>query len=361
MAESLILVTDAGLYCPIGDFYIDPWFPVPRAVVTHAHADHLRWGCGSYLISADGLHVTRARLSDDAAIQTAAYGEAVLLNGVRVSLHPAGHILGSAQVRVEYGGQVWVITGDYKTEIDATCAPFELVRCHTFVTESTFGLPIYRWQPQRTIFDDIDSWWRANRDAGRASVIYGYALGKAQRIIAGVDPTIGGIYTHGAVERINRAYRESGVQLPATTYAAAAGKRDWGGSLIVAPPSANGTPWLRRFGNLSTAFASGWMSIRGARRRRSVDRGFALSDHLDWDNLMRVIDGTGAESVWVTHGYTAVVTRWLTERGIDARIVTTRYEGEAIEAAESVESDELTDPVIAPPASDGIAGIAGDL
>jgi putative mRNA 3-end processing factor len=331
----MLVHTEAGLYCPDGDFYIDPWLPVPRAVITHAHADHLRWGCGAYLVSREGEAVSMARLGTSApAVQSVSYGETVVMQGVRVSLHPAGHILGSAQVRVEHGGQVWVVTGDYKTEADATCTPFELVRCHTFITESTFGLPIYRWEPQQALFDAINSWWRANRDAGRASIIYGYALGKAQRILAGVDAAIGGIYTHGAVERLVRVYRQAGVTLPHTTHASALERNKAAGALIVAPPSAHGTPWLRRFGDISTAFASGWMTIRGARRRRAVDRGFALSDHVDWVSLTRVIRETGAESVWVTHGYTAVVVRWLLERGIDARVLNTRYQGEISEADE---------------------------
>lgn len=339
MPSTLIVLTENGLYCPSGDFYIDPWNAVPRAVITHAHGDHLRWGCGSYLISSEGLHVTRARVGDDAPIQTLDYGESTSINGVRVSLHPAGHILGSSQIRVEHNGEVWVISGDYKTEPDATCTPFEVVRCHTFVTESTFGLPIYRWNPQAEVFAEIDSWWRSNQTEGKTSVLFGYALGKAQRLIAGVDSAIGPIYTHGAVERLNRAYRQTGIKLPPTHYAGAVeGKIDWRRALVVAPPSANGTPWLRRFGTVSTGFASGWMTIRGTRRRRSVDRGFALSDHVDWDALMQTIDATGAQRVWVTHGYSAVVARWLNDRGIDAQIVATRYEGEG--DADAVESTD---------------------
>lgn len=337
--DTLILLTDNGLYCPAGDFYIDPWRSVPRAVITHAHADHLTWGCGSYLVSAEGETVTRARLGDDASVQTLPYGESTTINGVTVSLHPAGHILGSAQVRVEYQGEVWVITGDYKTEVDATCTPFEIVRCHTLVTESTFGLPIYRWQPQSEIFDEINAWWRSNAEQGKASILYGYALGKAQRMIAGVDASIGRILTHGAVERINRAYRRADVDLPKTTYLGDTDRAEYAGALIVAPPSANGTPWMRRFGAASTGFASGWMQIRGARRRRAVDRGFVLSDHVDWSSLMDVIDESGAERVWVTHGYSAVVVRWLNERGIDAQIVATRYEGERDDQTDDLSED----------------------
>jgi putative mRNA 3-end processing factor len=338
--DALLRVTDSGLYCERGDFYIDPWWPVGRAVVTHAHSDHLTWGCGEYLVARDGLGVARARLGEPSTIATAAYGEPLDINGVKVSLHPAGHILGSAQVRLEHAGRVWVASGDYKVEPDDTCAAFEPIRCHGFISECTFGLPIYRWRPQREVFADLASWWRSNRDAGRASVLCAYALGKAQRLLAGLAATLGDdlpgpIYTHGAVEAMNRAYRDAGIPLPATTHAAEAGPAvNWSGALIVAPPSAHGTPWTRRFGPASTAFASGWMRIRGARRRRSVDRGFVLSDHADWPGLLAAIDATGAGTIWLTHGYTAVVARWLRERGRDAHPVATRYEGERDDSPE---------------------------
>lgn len=335
MMSELLQVTSDGLYCAAGDFHIDPWRPVKRAIVTHAHSDHARWGCRRYLTSSEGERVLRMRMEAGAAIQSVAYGEPITINDVRVSLHPAGHILGSAQVRVEHRGEVWVVTGDYKTQPDPTCSDFELVKCHTFITESTFGLPIYRWRPQQEIFDEINAWWRANQAAGRASVLMGYALGKAQRLIAGVDTSIGPIYTHGAVESVNAAYRESGVALPATTYVAEVageGTRknriDWSQGLVIAPPSAQGTPWLRKFGDVSLAFASGWMQIRGTRKQRSVDRGFTLSDHVDWPSLMQTVKETGAERVWVTHGYTAVVARYLNERGLRAEAMQTRFEGE---------------------------------
>lgn len=338
--QTLIHLTARGLYCDPGDFYVDPWDAVDRAVITHAHGDHARPGSKHYLAARDGVQTLRMRLGPDAAIETAEYGETLSFNGVKVSLHPAGHILGSAQVRIEHRGEVWVISGDYKVEPDATCAPFELVRCHTFVTESTFGLPIYRWPPQETVFAEINAWWRNNQEAGKASLLFGYALGKAQRLLSGLDPAIGPIFTHGAVERINRAYRESGVSLPSTMHVSEAGRRtDWSRALIVAPASAQGTPWMRKFGDVATGFASGWMRIRGARRRRAIDRGFVLSDHVDWPSLMRVIDATGAGRVWVTHGYTPVVVRWLREQGVDAYGVETRFEGELEEAAGLAASD----------------------
>jgi putative mRNA 3-end processing factor len=329
-ASSLLRVTDRGLYCEAADVYIDPWQPVDRAVITHAHGDHARWGSTHYLAATEGERVLRTRLGPDASIEAIPYGQRVTLNGVHISLHPAGHILGSAQVRVEHQGEVWVVSGDYKTEPDPTCTPFEPIRCHTFVTESTFGLPIYRWQSQDELFAEMRTWWRHNSEAGRASVIFAYALGKAQRLLAGLrDDAPGPIYTHGAVERLNRDYRDAGVAIANTTHASAMSKgHDFGNALIVAPPSAGGSTWLRRFGTYSTAFASGWMLIRGTRRRRSVDRGFALSDHVDWPSLHRTIEATGASCVWVTHGYREPVVRWLAERGVDARAVSSRWEGE---------------------------------
>ena len=336
----VLRLTDSGLYCEAGGFHIDPWKPVDRAVVTHGHGDHARPGSGRYLAAREAETVLRVRLGADASIRLVEYGEVVEVGGVRVSLHPAGHILGSAQVRVEHRGEVWVVSGDYKVEPDPTCTPYEPVRCHTFVTESTFGLPIYRWEPQPEVFTRIHDWWRSNVEAGRASVLFGYALGKAQRLIAGLDPSIGPIYTHGAVEALNDAYRAAGVNLPPTTHASAArgggrGKPSpFAGAMIVAPPAAQGSPWMRRFGDASTAFASGWMRIRGTRRRRAADRGFVLSDHADWPGLLASIEATGASCVWVTHGYTDPLVRWLRERGLEARAVPTHWEGdEAIEAA----------------------------
>jgi putative mRNA 3-end processing factor len=329
---SLLTITDNGLYCEAGDFYIDPWRGVDRAVITHAHSDHARWGSKKYLASSEGAGLLRARLGN-IDLQTADYGERVAIDGINVSLHPAGHVLGSAQVRVEHRGEVWVVTGDYKTEIDSTCTPFELVRCNTFITECTFGLPIYRWPAPADVFAEINGWWRKNQSAGRASVLFAYALGKAQRLLAGVDRSIGPIYGHGSVIRLNEVYRETGIDLPDVQYATSQRHTDvdWSRALIIAPTSAAGSTWLRRFGPISTAFASGWMTIRGRRRQRTVDRGFIVSDHVDWPALNDVIDATGASCVWPTHGYTDTVARWLRERGLDARPVETRFSGEVDE------------------------------
>ena len=339
----MLRLTDRGLYCAAADLYIDPWLPVDRAVITHAHGDHARAGSGRYLASREGERVLRTRLGAEALIEPVEFGESRTIGGVRITLHPAGHILGSAQIRLEHRGEVWVVSGDYKTEPDPTCSPFEPVRCHTFITESTFGLPIYRWCPQEDTFADMRAWWRENAENGRASLVYAYALGKAQRVLAGMlGADIGPVYTHGAVERLTADYRVSGVLLHETTPVASLPKGTrYAGSLIVAPPSAAGSPWLRRFGDTATAFASGWMQVRGARRRRSLDRGFVLSDHVDWPALMSAIDATGAESVWVTHGYRDQVVRYLRERGIASQSIASHWEGENDEQTAVPDEDAI--------------------
>jgi putative mRNA 3-end processing factor len=333
---SLLDLTPAGLYCAAGDFYVDPWQPVPRAVVTHAHGDHLRPGSGAYLVAGPGLELARARLPSDASIAGTPYGEAHVLNGVRISLHPAGHVLGSAQIRIEHQGEVWVVSGDYKLEPDTTCAPFEALRCHGFISECTFGLPVYRWAPQDEVFAAINGWWRTNQSQGRATILLGYALGKAQRLLARLDPEIGPICTHGALDRMTTIYRDAGVTLPPTVPVSSfPARHDWSSSLILAPPGAEATPWARRFGNAATGFASGWMQVRGNRRRQALDRGFALSDHADWPGIHSAIEATGATRVWATHGFTAPLVRFLSERGLEARALATRFEGEREEPAET--------------------------
>ena len=334
MQDDLVVQRGQGLYCPQGDFYIDPWQPVDRAVITHAHSDHAHFGHAGYLAAAPSEHVLRARLGD-ITLQTLAYGEVIDHHGVRLSLHPAGHVLGSAQVRLECGGRVWVASGDYFASAaprdNRTCPAFEPVRCHCFITESTFGLPIYRWRAQREVFDDIDAWWRRNAGEGRASLLMGYAFGKAQHLLTGVDPSIGPIVVHGAVETMNRAYRAAGVPLPVTHRVDDIDRASLKLALVVAPPSVTGSPWRRRFGDASDAFASGWMQLRGARRRRAVDRGFVLSDHADWPGLQRAIADTGATRVIVTHGYEAVMVRWLREQGFEAGAFETEYGDEAMD------------------------------
>jgi putative mRNA 3-end processing factor len=327
--ENLLERNPNGLYCAIGDFYIDPWNPVERAVITHAHADHLCRESKYYLSARPGQVLLRARLGVEAAIESLEYGHATEIRGVRVSFHPAGHILGSAQVRIEHQGETWVVSGDYKLAPDPTCMGFETIQGHTFVTESTFGLPIFRWMEPSDVLTEINAWWRGNQQAGKASVLFAYPLGKAQRVLASIDSSVGPIYTHGAVEQFNRIYRECGIHLPATDYARSAPpKTDWTRALILAPPLAKTSPWLRRFGDSSTGLASGWMRIRGTRRRRSIDRGFVLSDHADWPALLTAIRASGAERVWVTHGYRVPLAHWLEENGMEAHAVETHFEGE---------------------------------
>jgi len=341
VGRDLVQVRPEGLYCVPGDFYIDPWRPVARAVITHAHADHARRGHGAYLAHGASAALLRARLGADIAVQAVRYGEVVDCQGVRVSLHPAGHVLGSAQIRLEHRGKVWVVSGDYKVEGDATCAPFEPVRCHTFITESTFGLPLYRWRRAADVLADIRAWWCGNAEAGRASVLYAYALGKAQRLLAGLAALGDGpgpIVVHGAVDAVNRAYLEAGVTLPPT-------RRLDGGvepaalrrALVLAPPAAQGSRWLRRLGAYADAMVSGWMQLRGVRRRRGVDAGFVLSDHADWPGLLAAIAASGASDVRVTHGQVAPLVRYLSEQGLQAQALATRFDGE--EGADAADSD----------------------
>lgn len=364
--SDLLISTDDGLYCPEGDFHIDPWNAVGRAVITHAHADHVAAGCGSYLCSRPGVRVLRERLGKDAAISGEEFGATVQIRSVRVSLHPAGHILGSAQVKVERTtsstraasrGETWVVSGDYKTEPDATCQAFEPLPCDVFITESTFGLPIYRWSSASEEMARVNAWWSSNACQNRTSVLFAYALGKAQRLLAGVDPRIGPIAVHGAIERFNRAYREEGVALPPAPHAVGETVAQVRGrGLLLAPPSALGSPWIRKFASteqgFSAAFASGWMHVRGTRRRKAVDRGFVVSDHADWPGLLQAIRATGAKRVGITHGYVRQLSRWLSEKGYEAFTVPTRFRGEreedgatADQAEEAASSDSAeTDP-----------------
>jgi len=340
MKTNLLQVTSNGLHCPQGGFFIDPARPVERALLTHAHADHARPGSRHTLSADPGRQLIEMRLGQESEHEFLPYGEARTVGGVRVSFHPAGHMLGSAQIRLEHRGQVAVVTGDYKLQSDPTCDDWEPVRCNHLVTESTFGLPIYRWPSPDQVFAEINSWWRQSAAAGKCCLLFGYAVGKAQRLLSGLDRSIGPIFTHGAVENGNAAYRRSGVSLPATTAVAEMPKRhDWRGSLVVAVPSAYGTSWMRRFGVTSTAMASGWMAVRGTRRRRAVDRGFVLSDHVDWNDLLSAVKQSAAEKVWVGHGQTAAVARYLTEAGCDATAMTLEQPGTEEDEAASHETE----------------------
>jgi putative mRNA 3-end processing factor len=330
--DPLIVHSPCGLFCPPGNFYIDAWRGVGRNVVTHAHSDHARGGSERYLAAADGAALLRQRLGN-ITLDAVEYGESLDLNGVKVSLHPAGHVRGSAQVRVEHRGEVWGVSGDYKRQPDPTCRPFELVRCHTFITECTFGLPIFRWNDPAQVTGQINRWWRANRDAGRTSILLAYSLGKAQRVLAGLDETIGPVLLHGAVHAVTEAYRQAGAMLPPAEYASAENARlHKGRAMVVAPPGAISTTWARKFAPFVTAMASGWMRVRGFRRRQGTDRGFVLSDHVDFPALMQTIRQTEAEHVIATHGYTDALVRLLSEGGLRASAIKTRFTGEEEEA-----------------------------
>lgn len=326
---ALVTVNAGGLYCPAGDFYIDPWRPAPRAVITHAHGDHLRAGSDEYLLARPGLSLARRRLPPEARVRALEYGEPVMLGGVRVSLHPAGHVLGSAQVRLEHGGETWVVSGDYKRDPDPTCAPFEVVPCDVFISEATFALPVYRWTPTAAVAAEIHAWWMANRERGLASVLFAYALGKAQRVLAELAAlTQEPVYVHGAVASLVEAYREAGVAMLPTLAPEATRRASYAGALVLAPPSAAGSTWMRRFGEAATGFCSGWMRVRGDRRRRGYDRGFVLSDHADWPSLLRTFRDTGARRILLTHGHTETMCRYLREQGIDAAALATDYGAE---------------------------------
>lgn len=330
-AEPLVRPTPAGLYCEAGDFHIDPWRPVPRAVITHAHADHARRGAGCYYAARPCVPLLRARLGEDIAATGLDWGQGLTLGAARVSLHPAGHILGSAQVRIESEGRTWVVTGDFKRDPDPTCEPFEVVPCDTLVTEATFALPVYRWPDAGEVAEGIFRWWEDNRAAGRPSLLFCYALGKAQRVLAELSRfTDRPVFAHGAVLALTDIYRAAGVDmLPALPVDPKRRRGDWGGELVIAPPAAGGTPWARRFDGASTGFCSGWMRIRGARRRRGYDRGFVLSDHADWPSLVRTVRETGARRVLSTHGQDAALVRYLNEvEGVEAEALETLFQGE---------------------------------
>ena len=336
---SLLTFNKNGIYCKQADVYIDPWKPVKRALITHAHEDHSRSGHQSYLAHKGSETVMRLRLGADINLETVEFGEVKTINGVKFSFHPAGHIPGSAQIRAEYKGEIWVVSGDYKVQKDGISTPFEPVACQHFITESTFGLPIYKWEEQPVVMEEINQWWQSCKEKGKVAVIGAYSLGKAQRIINHVDQSIGRIFTHGAVENTNQALREGGMEIAPTTYVSDEfSKKDFAGNLVVCPPGALGSAWMKRLGPAETAFGSGWMALRGARRRRAADRGFVLSDHADWDGLNTAVLATGADNIYVTHGYQTAYTRWLVEEyGLNAVAVKTLYEGEGAEEQEGKE------------------------
>ncbi|RYY54024.1 MAG: ligase-associated DNA damage response exonuclease [Chitinophagaceae bacterium] len=339
MASQLIQFTDRGLYCSAGNFYIDPWKPVDKAVITHAHSDHARPGSKAYLCHHFTKPLLELRLGDY-PIESLEWNEPVWLDGVKVSLHPAGHIIGSSQVRVEYKGEVWVVSGDYKTEDDGISGQFEPVQCDTFITESTFGLPIYKWKPQAEIFSNIGNWIRENHEAGKTSILMAYSLGKAQRLLPCIEATGLPIFLHGAVYNVHQTLVNAGWKLPfAERVAQDTPKELYKGNVVIAPGSADGTPWIKKFSPFNVGVCSGWMQVRGNRRRRNADAGFALSDHADWDGLLQAIKATGAQKVFVTHGFQSAFSRYLNELGIESAEVKTEYGTEDEETSEIKQAD----------------------
>ncbi|WP_132999236.1 ligase-associated DNA damage response exonuclease [Luteimonas arsenica] len=325
-AGDLVVATPDGLYCPAGDFHIDPWRPVPRAVITHGHGDHARGGMGCYHVVAEGLPILRWRLGEQ-DYRVHAAGERFRIGGATLSFHPAGHVLGSSQVRIEAGGEVWVASGDYKRDPDPTCAPFEVVPCDVFITESTFGLPVYRWPAAADVARDIVAWREECAANGEAAILYCYALGKAQRVLAELAAhTARPAFVHGAIDAGVEVYRAAGIAMLDTRRVADEARgADFAGELVIAPPQAAGSPWIRRFRRAQQGFASGWMRIRGNRRRRNYDRGFVVSDHADWPALLRTAHETGARRVIATHGDTDALVRVLNDQGIETGTFATGY------------------------------------
>jgi putative mRNA 3-end processing factor len=334
---AMLTETPSGLYCEAGDFYIDPWAGVPRAVITHAHGDHARIGSASYLCSADTAPLLRRRFGIETSIESLPYGQPLTLGAVTVSFHPAGHILGSAQVRIAGRDGVWVVAGDYKRAADPTCAAFEPLTCDTFITESTFGLPIYTWDPTAAVIDEMLSWWTRNRERELTSILFCYTLGKAQRVLAELATvTDRPVYVHGMMSSMIGAYHERGVRmLPTRLLLDRPRGTSFAGELVLAPLSARGTPWMRRLGRLSDGFVSGLMRVRGVRRQRAFDRGFVLSDHADWPALLSTIGETGAARVLASHGHAEALSRFLQSQGVQTGVIRTAWEGEAGAAGES--------------------------
>lgn len=328
--KGLLVHTALGLYCPKADVYLDPWKPVKKAILSHGHADHARWGSSFYLCTPTAAPVIKYRLGE-INLETLPFGEEKLINGVSFSFHPAGHILGSAQIKVSYKGEIVVFSGDYKTANDGFSEAFEPVKCNTFITESTFGLPVYHWQDQKWVFNEMEEWCKNNRNNGQLSILYGYSLGKAQRILQGLPESVGPIFTHSTIEAILNVMRNQGVSLkntiPVNEHLTRA---ELLSGVIIAPPAVQNSNWLKKFEPIRNGVVSGWMALRGARRRRNADKGFVLSDHADWEGLNEAISLTGAENVFVTHGYTDILSKWLIDKGLNAHPLETNFEGDEV-------------------------------
>lgn len=326
----LLEFTEKGIYCSQAGVYLDPWRGVDKALISHGHTDHARWGSRHYITHEINVTIIKHRLGK-ISVTGKKYGEVFNINGVRFSFHPAGHVPGSSQIRVEHKGEVWVFTGDYKTQVDGISTPFEPVKCNTFITECTFGIPVFQWEEPNIVHESINHWWVNNKNDQTTSLLMGYSLGKVQRLLKHLDPSIGKIFTHGATEKMTQILRQF-IDFPATELITReTTKKDVEGNLVLAPPAVLGSAWVKKLGKLSTGYASGWMAFRGARRRRAVDRAFVLSDHADWQGLLSAIKATSCENIITTHGYTEIFAQYLKEQGWNAWTEKTQYEVETKE------------------------------
>ena len=326
----LLEFTSKGIYCKQADVYLDPWRGVDKALISHGHSDHARWGSKRYITQQTNVPIIQHRLGN-ITVSGKKYNETFSINGVQFSFHPAGHVPGSSQIRAEYKGEVWVFTGDYKTQADGISTPFEPVHCHTFITESTFGLPVFQWEDPKKTHESINQWWAVNQAEKTTSLLMGYSLGKVQRLLKHLDPSIGKIYTHGATEHMTEVLRQF-IDFPQTELMTRdTTKKEIEGNLVLAQPAVMGSAWMKKLGRVSTGYASGWMAFRGARRRRAVDRAFVLSDHADWSGLLSAIKATSCENVITTHGYIELFAQYLNEQGWNARTQKTQYASETEE------------------------------
>lgn len=339
---ALISFTNKGIYCKQGNFYIDPWKPVDLAVTTHGHADHVKWGNKAYLCHELTKPILEQRLGPDLHIETLPYNKEISINGVKVSLFPAGHVIGSSQIRLEYKGEICVVSGDYKVEYDGISTAFEPVKCHSFVSESTFGLPIYKWKPQQLVFDEIKNWIADNHDKQKTSVLVAYSLGKAQRLIKNLAADHH-IYVHNSIANLNERFIQEGVDLPQTIrITPEIKKEELQQGIVIVPPALADGRWIKNLQSAATGVCSGWMQVRASRRWRSADAGFALSDHADWPGLLSAIKATTAEKVYVTHGFVSTFSKYLNEIGIASEEVVTRYGNEEEEEKKELEENTAT-------------------
>ena len=335
----LIQFTNKGIYCIPGKFYIDPWRPVDLAVISHGHGDHAKWGMKKYLCHHFTKPISKIRIGEDIEVQSVGCNDPIFINGVQVSFHPAGHIVGSSQIRMEYKGFVTVFSGDYKVQDDGISTPLEIVKCNEFITESTFGLPIYNWLTPQQYSEQMMSWVESNREQGKTSVFVGYSLGKAQRIMKSIEGG-GKIYVHNSIARLNEAIESVGVKLPDyETLLFNEDVKKVSGEIVIVPPALLDSNMIRKIPNRATGLCSGWMQVRGSRRWRSADAGFAISDHADWGGLLATVKATEAEQIHVTHGQIAVFSKYLNEIGIKSDEVKTNFGDE--EESEKEVNDEL--------------------